>query len=65
MKFKIILLLGSLLTGGISASPNKCCNGVRCAADAGKQTTISPVKTVVMMIDEAELMPLHYFLRNF
>lgn len=57
MKFKIIILLGILLTGGISASPNRSCDG--------KIPTISPAKTVVKMIDEAELMPLHYFLRNF
>ena len=64
MNFKIIFLLSVLLTGGISASPNKCCNGVRCGANAGKQTT-APVRAVVMMIDETELMPMHYFLRNF
>lgn len=57
MKFKFIILLGTLLTGGISATPNKSCNG--------KHPPITPVKAVVMMIDEAELMPLHYFLRNF
>jgi hypothetical protein len=57
MKFKFIILLGILLTGGISATPNRSCNG--------KHPTITPVKTVVMMIDETELMPLHYFLRNF
>lgn len=57
MKFKFIILLGILLTGGISASPNRSCNG--------KHPKISPAKTVTMMIDEAELMPLHYFLRNF
>lgn len=57
MKYKLIILLAVLLTGGLSASPNRSCNG--------KHPTITPVKTVVMMIDEAELMPLHYFLRNF
>jgi hypothetical protein len=65
MKFKIIFLLSALLTGGISASPNKCCNGVRCGANEEKKTTVAPVRAVVMMIDEAELMPMHYFLRNF
>jgi hypothetical protein len=57
MKLKIIVLLGILLTCGISASPNRSCNG--------KPATITPVKKVMMMIDEAELMPMHYFLRNF
>jgi hypothetical protein len=72
MKFKIIFLLSALLAGGLSASPNRSCNGVRCAitetagvpqvlpASQGKCGT--PWE---MMIDEAELMPLHYFLRNF
>ena len=57
MKFKFIILLGILLTGGLSASPNSSCNG--------KHPAISAAKKVVMMIDEAELTPLHYFLRNF
>ena len=64
MKFKIIFLLTALLTGGISASPNKSCNGVRCGTREGKKTTMSPVRKVVMMIDEAELMPMFIFLRN-
>jgi hypothetical protein len=65
MKFKIIIVLAVLLTGSISASPNKCGKGVRCANNAGKQTTITPARTVVMMIDEAELLPMHHYLNKF
>jgi hypothetical protein len=61
MKLKIIIVLAVLLTGGISASPNKSCKGVHCSTHAGKQ---APEKKVVMMIDEAELMPMFIFLRN-
>lgn len=57
MKLKIVILLGILLTGGLSASPNRSCDG--------KKITATPVSKVVMMIDEAELLPLQYFLRNF
>lgn len=64
MKYRIIILLAALLTGGISASPNKSCNGVHCATSEGKKTTMAPVRKVVMMIDEAELMPMFIFLRN-
>ena len=64
MKFKIIILLCVLLTGGISASPNKSCNGVHCATNEGKKNTMAPVRKVVMMMDEAELMPMFIFLRN-
>lgn len=62
MKYRIIILLAVLLTGGISASPNKSCNGVRCVTNEGKKTT--PVRKVAMMIDEAELMPMFIFLHN-
>ena len=65
MKFKIIIVLAVLLTGSISASPNKCGKGVRCAAKAGNQTTTAPARTVVMMIDEAELLPMHHYLNKF
>ena len=64
MKLRFILLLSVLLIGGISASPNKSCNGVRCASREGKKAPIAPVKKVVMMIDESELMPMFIFLRN-
>ena len=63
MKLKIILL-SILLTGGISASPNKSCNGICCATREGKKTSMAPVRKVVMMMDEAELMPMFIFLRN-
>lgn len=56
MKYRIIILLAVLLTGGLSATPNRSCNG--------KQTIITPVKKVVMMIDEGELMPMFIFLQN-
>lgn len=64
MKYRIIILLAALLTSGISASPNKSCNGVRCATREGKKTSMAPVRKVVMMIDEAELVPMFVFLRN-
>jgi hypothetical protein len=64
MKNKIIILLAALLIGGISASPNRSCNGVRCATREGEKTTMAPVRKVAMMIDEAELMPMFIFLRN-
>jgi hypothetical protein len=62
MKYKIIILLSILLTGGISASPNKSCKGVRCSTNEKKE---APVRAVMMMIDETEWMPIHPFLRNF
>jgi hypothetical protein len=62
MKYKIIILLAVLLTGGLSATPNKSCKGMRCRSNEEKK---APVRTVMMMIDETELMPMHYFLRNF
>lgn len=64
MKLKIIIVLAVLLTGGISASPNKSCKGVCCASREGKKAPIAPVRKVVMMIDESELMPMFIFLRN-
>jgi hypothetical protein len=58
MKIRIIIFLAVLLTGSLSASPNKCGKGVRCITNESN-------KTPVMMIDEAELLPMQYFLRNF
>jgi hypothetical protein len=64
MKYKITILLTVLLIGGLSASPNKCCKGVRCGTD-GKKAVTAPVRTVVMMIDDAELLPMHHYLNKF
>lgn len=78
MKFKIIIVLAVLLTGSLSASPNKCGKGVRCAANAGKQsTTTAGVPHLLsalrgkcgtpgnMMVDDAELLPMHHYLNKF
>jgi hypothetical protein len=65
MKPKIILLLTVLLVGGLAASPNRNCGGIGCVGKFTPQATTLPVKRVVMMIDEAEMLPLHHFLNNF
>jgi hypothetical protein len=65
MKYKITILLAVLLAGGLSASPNKCCKGVRCTTGSGKKAVVTPVRAVVMMIDEAELLPMHHYLNKF
>ena len=66
MKIKIICLVTVLLIGAGAASPNNYCGGVRCTGKLVKQvTTITPVKKVVLMVDELELLPGHQFLNNF
>ena len=65
MKIKIICLLIVLLIGAGVASPNNYCGGVRCTNKVAKQVTITPVKKVVLMIDDLELLPSHHFLTNF
>lgn len=62
---KIIFLLIVLINCGLAASPNRNCGSMHCAGKTTKQATTLPVKKVVMMIDEAELLPLHHFLNNF
>jgi len=66
MKIKIICLLAVLLIGGLVASPNNYCGGLRCNSGkpANKVTTTS-VDKVMMMIDDVELLPIHHFLNNF
>jgi hypothetical protein len=61
MKIKIIILLTVLLNFTLAASPNKCGKGKPCTI--GKLST--PVRTMVMMIDEAELLPMHHYLNKF
>jgi hypothetical protein len=65
MKHKIIILLAVLLTGGLSATPNRCCNGAGCATRSVKQAAVTPVRTLVMMIDDVELLPMHHYLNKF
>ena len=65
MKIKIVCLFAVLLCCGLAASPNRNCGGVRCPGKITRQATAIPVKKVIMMIDEAELLPLHHFLNNF
>jgi len=62
MKLKIIIVLAMLLTGSLTASPNKTCKGMRCSANEENK---APAEALLMMIDEAELLPMQYFLRNF
>ncbi len=75
MKGKIIIVLAVLLTGSLSASPNKCGKGRRCAGNAGKQPAGVPHLLSAlpgkcgtpgdMMIDDAELLPMHHYLNKF
>lgn len=65
MKIKIICLLTVLLIGAGAASPNNYCGGVRCPGKLEKQVTTTPVKKVVLMIDDVELLPSHHFLNIF
>jgi hypothetical protein len=66
MKIKIICLLTVLIIGAGAASPNNYCGGVRCPGNPEKQaTTTSPVKKMVLMIDDLELLPSHHFLNIF
>jgi hypothetical protein len=64
MKIKIICLLTVLLIGAGAASPNNYCGGVHCTGKLIKQAT-TPVKKVVLMIDDVELLPSHHFLNIF
>ena len=64
MKIKIICLLTVLFIGAGAASPNNYCGGVRCPAKLVKQVT-TPVKKMVLMVDDLELLPSHQFLNNF
>jgi hypothetical protein len=64
MKIKIVLL-AVLISCGLAATPNRNCGDIRCPHKITRQATTLPVKKVVMMIDEAELLPLHHFLNNF
>jgi hypothetical protein len=65
MKCKIIIALAVLLTGSISASPNKCGKGLRCAGNGDKQSTTTPLRAAALMIDDAELLPMHHYLHKF
>jgi hypothetical protein len=65
MKLKIICLLAVLFAFSLAASPNRNCGDIHCPGKITRQATTLPVKKVVMMIDEAELLPLHHFLNNF
>ena len=65
MKPKLICLLIILIGICLAASPNNYCGGVRCTGKQIKQATTTPVKKVVLMVDELELLPSHHFLNNF
>lgn len=65
MKLKIVCLLIVLFGCSLAASPNRNCGGVRCAGKLTRQVTTMPVKKVIMMIDEVELLPMHHLLNNF
>ena len=65
MKIKIICLLTVLLIGGLMASPNNYCGGVRGTGKLVKQVTVTNAQKVVHMIDDMELLPTHHFLNNF
>ncbi|AEV97581.1 hypothetical protein Niako_1206 [Niastella koreensis GR20-10] len=66
MKPKLICLIIILIGSCLAASPKNYCGGVRCPVKPEKQgTTTSPVKKVVLMIDDLELLPSHHFLNIF
>jgi hypothetical protein len=64
MKTKFICLL-ILFSCSLAASPNSYCDGTRCTGRSVKAKTASPARPVVMVIDEMELLPIHYFINNF
>jgi hypothetical protein len=64
MKPKLICILIILIGSSLVASPNNYCGGVRCPGKL-KQVTTTPVKKVVLMIDDVELLPSHHFLNIF
>jgi hypothetical protein len=65
MKIKIICLLAVLLTGSLTASPNRYCDGARCTGKTATKVATTPAKVVTMMIDDMELLPIHQYLSNF
>lgn len=65
MKLKIICLLTVLLIGSLAASPNRCCDGIRCTGKPAQRAAKTPAKAVTMMIDDTELLPIHNYFNNF
>jgi len=65
MKPKLICILIILIGSGLAASPNNYCGGIHCTGKLAKQVTTTPVKKVVLLTDELELLPSHRFLNNF
>jgi hypothetical protein len=64
MKIKIISLLIVLFGCSLAASPNRNCDGVRCAGKT-KQVKVTTAKKVIGMIDDLDLLPIHRYFDKF
>lgn len=64
MKTKFICLL-FLFSYSLAASPKSYCDGTRCTGKSKQPKTASPAQPVIMVTDDMELLPIHYFINNF